>query len=237
MTGLSYGTLYYVYADDPEFAGGSLAYQVTTNKETAMEAAGRLFIGSITTPIAGAPDTIGNNDGGSGTVSSGKNNVLGFSLQFPSGSTSGNGNVANPGNAVDNNFNTFAALTATANGSGTQNNALIVLQQPPSINRGYSSATLNVKCGIPVNSVAGSGGGGGFIALISYTIAGNVFNHTIASVNVGSGTVPVQTFSFALPVGLNLSQVAIEATIGLTSGQTSGSVEIDFYGAEIVCVE
>ena len=236
LPGLAYNTLHYIFYSDPDLAGGAVTYQDSTSKSDALNSPNNFFVGSITTPAAGAPDTIGNNDGGAG-AQNGRTNVFNFSLQAPSGSTSGNGNVTDPSHAVDGNFNTFAQLTATANGSGTQNDAQLILQSPPSIGRGYKSATLNVKCGITVNSVAGTPPASGFIALVSYTTQGNVFGNTIASVNVGSGTIPVQTFSFNLPINLNLSQVAIEVLIVLDSGQTSGSIEVDFYGAEIICIE
>jgi hypothetical protein len=66
ITALSYATLYWIYYDDPGMVGGAQTFQATTVKETAINGAGRFFIGSIVTPAAGANDTVGNNDGGTG---------------------------------------------------------------------------------------------------------------------------------------------------------------------------
>jgi hypothetical protein len=64
VTGLSYNTLYYVYCDDANFAGGAVSYSATTSLATALTGNGRIFVESITTPLAGGGDTSGNNDGG-----------------------------------------------------------------------------------------------------------------------------------------------------------------------------
>jgi hypothetical protein len=69
ITSLSYGTGYYVYYDDSTLAGGSVTFNATTTKGTALQGAGRFYVCSITTPLAGAIDTIGNNDGGTGAQS------------------------------------------------------------------------------------------------------------------------------------------------------------------------
>lgn len=66
VTSLTADTLYFVYYDDPSLAGGSVTFAATTIKETALNDVGRFFIGSILMPETGAPDTVGNNDGGSG---------------------------------------------------------------------------------------------------------------------------------------------------------------------------
>jgi hypothetical protein len=70
VTALSYNTLYFVYYDDATLAGGAVTYNATTTRETAINGTGRFFVGSVTTPVQGAADTIGNNDGGNGTGSS-----------------------------------------------------------------------------------------------------------------------------------------------------------------------
>jgi hypothetical protein len=71
VTGLSYNTLYYIYFSDPSLSGGAVTHIATTTRETAISnggATGQFFVGSIITPLSGQPDTIGNNDGGSGTL-------------------------------------------------------------------------------------------------------------------------------------------------------------------------
>jgi hypothetical protein len=69
ITTLSRSTLYFIYYDDATLAGGSVSFNASTTKETALSGAGRFFVGSIVTPAAGSIDTIGNNDGGAGAQS------------------------------------------------------------------------------------------------------------------------------------------------------------------------
>src|SRR5215472_13060124 len=67
--GLTPDTLYYVYYNDPGFQGdanGPVQYIASNVKELALIDPGFLFVGSIRTPVAGGPPTIGNNDGGAG---------------------------------------------------------------------------------------------------------------------------------------------------------------------------
>ena len=82
ITALSYGTGYYVYYDDPTLAGGSVTFNATTNKGTPLQGAGRFYVGSITTPLAGAIDTIGNNDGGTGVQTGATLNII-STIQTP----------------------------------------------------------------------------------------------------------------------------------------------------------
>jgi hypothetical protein len=52
VTPTGYGT-YYVYADDPTFAGGAVTYIATTTKITLMSNDNRVYFGSITTAVGG----------------------------------------------------------------------------------------------------------------------------------------------------------------------------------------
>lgn len=52
ISGLATNTLYYVYADDPNYVGGSVTYIATTNPQTITASNGRYYVGSITTPIS-----------------------------------------------------------------------------------------------------------------------------------------------------------------------------------------
>ena len=64
VTALSYGTLYYVYVNDPLFAGGAVTYAATATKENTLSGKGYIFVGSILTAVSGGGATVGNNDGG-----------------------------------------------------------------------------------------------------------------------------------------------------------------------------
>ncbi|MCX2780428.1 hypothetical protein [Microbulbifer thermotolerans] len=57
ISGLSYGTKYYVYVDDPDYSGGSVTYQVTTEIWQLAAGIGRRAIGTITTPTSGGGTT------------------------------------------------------------------------------------------------------------------------------------------------------------------------------------
>ncbi|MCX2802262.1 hypothetical protein OQJ68_10740 [Microbulbifer thermotolerans] len=57
ISGLSYETKYYVYVDDPDYSGGSVTYQVTTEIWQLAAGIGRRAIGTITTPTSGGSST------------------------------------------------------------------------------------------------------------------------------------------------------------------------------------
>lgn len=55
---------HYIYADDPEFAGGSVTYLVTTTLAVLGEADGRYYVGTVR-PRSGLPDSGGDGGGSS----------------------------------------------------------------------------------------------------------------------------------------------------------------------------
>lgn len=66
ITGLAFSTVFYVYADDPNYLGGAVTYLATTNANTATASDGRYYVGKVTTPANGAGDTGGGYGGGGG---------------------------------------------------------------------------------------------------------------------------------------------------------------------------
>lgn len=52
IVGLPLATTHYVYADDPNYVGGAVAYVATTARSSVPASSGRYFVGVITTPIA-----------------------------------------------------------------------------------------------------------------------------------------------------------------------------------------
>lgn len=68
LTGLTYGTKYYIYYDDPTRTGGAVTYFATTSITTAKQSGDRHTVGSITTATAGGPLTTGNRLRPPGTV-------------------------------------------------------------------------------------------------------------------------------------------------------------------------
>lgn len=59
ITGASYSTTYYVYYDDPTYAGGGVVYQASTSDATAAQTGARHLIGSVLTPAPGGPPAPG----------------------------------------------------------------------------------------------------------------------------------------------------------------------------------
>lgn len=51
ITGLTVSTVYYVYANDPTYAGGAVSYVATTNA-TNLIGSGYYYVGSVTTPVS-----------------------------------------------------------------------------------------------------------------------------------------------------------------------------------------
>lgn len=68
LTGLTYGTKYYIYYDDPARTGGAVTYVATTSLSTAAQTGNRHTVGSITTAISGGPLTVGSRLRPPGTV-------------------------------------------------------------------------------------------------------------------------------------------------------------------------
>lgn len=52
IAGLNLNTSYYVYAQDPDLQGGAVSYLASTTRTNTVNATGRYFVGSITTPTA-----------------------------------------------------------------------------------------------------------------------------------------------------------------------------------------
>lgn len=60
ITGLAFSTQYFVYADDPTYAGGAVTYQSTTTKTDIAGNVGRYYVGYITTGVQGLAGNISN---------------------------------------------------------------------------------------------------------------------------------------------------------------------------------
>lgn len=69
----AFGT-FYIYADDPTFAGGAVTYQSTTDPTVLVAADGRINFGKITT-VGGSAKTGGGNTGGTTTGGTGGRGV------------------------------------------------------------------------------------------------------------------------------------------------------------------
>jgi hypothetical protein len=80
----------------------------------------RFLVGSIRTPQVGGPDTVGNNDGGTGSQIGSKNIFL---MTAPSSGvflTTNTGSAVNPMSAIDNQVDTFCAMQVSGSGSPSE---------------------------------------------------------------------------------------------------------------------
>lgn len=66
VTGLSFSTVYYIYCDDPTYAGGAVTYLATTNANNVTANDGRYYVGKVTTPADGGGGSSGGYGGGGG---------------------------------------------------------------------------------------------------------------------------------------------------------------------------
>lgn len=67
LTGLAAGTGYYIYAQDPTYAGGSVSFISTTTYVNVVEV-GALYLGYIVTPSSSSSTTSGTGGGGGGGI-------------------------------------------------------------------------------------------------------------------------------------------------------------------------
>lgn len=209
VTALSYSTLYYIYYDDASLAGGAVSYQATTTKTTAINGAGRFFVGSILTPKATAPDTNGNGDGGTGSQIGGLSQLL-CSVATPT--VNSPGTVTNPGNAIDGDFTTFATLAITTSGL-----AQLKVGGIPGYRSGRAlSLTLKILSGVTVV-------GTGYTVTLAYSTNGGGTFTTIYSVSA-SRVLTLDTVS--LPVTTNPGAVQVVLSVSQLSGTNSANAKL-----------
>lgn len=227
LVGLAYNTTYYVWYQDPFLLGGAVTYQDSTVKSDAMGSGDNLFVGSITTPRAGAPDTTGNGDGGSG-AQFGMVTIIGFTEESAARVQVGNGSVVNPWNMVDGDPTSSGTLNVS--GNGALNKAAVTLHPSAGVSQRYTAATLNLNLAVPTNSLAG--GSDPTVVSVSYSLLYDQGTFTgIFSLAPGV-TAARQTVSVSLPPNINLSQVTLSIQAACVT-ETSGSLQVVVYEATI----
>lgn len=238
ISGLLHNTLYYVYFDDPGFLPLSApTYYATTVKEDALSSGGAFFIGSIQTPYAGGVETFGNNDGGGGDRIGMVNS---FAMSLLTTVASGTGTVSNPSNALDLNPTTYCTLQA--NGGSGGGSAGLFLYGPTGLGRAYyGQPTLKILWECIQNSLDGTAILEGFdIIHDSYGLADleGIGLHRVYDVALNPpSTQALITTSVPLPIGSNLSQLAIELVAGADSSSSSGSVIVKIHKVWIEAIE
>ena len=223
MLNTQYSTLAYVYYDDPALQGGTVAYNTTTTKEVALQGLGRVFIGSIVTPAAGAPDTTSNNDGGVG-AQSGTTAVFLFGTTAVTSGGSTPGIVTNPNFAIDGNMTTFAdvLMSGTETGSVT-----LTLSTASPTSASWTSLTLNVLSSV-IYTIGPNATG-----VLKYSLDGGTSFTTIYSKTNANRAQQID--SVAIPTDQNLALVRVVATLSTTwiSG-TLNTIEQTVYQAWVV---
>lgn len=147
ISGLNPDTNYYVYADDPEYAGGAVTYLATTNRQTVTASNGRYFVGAVRTTVALTTANI---------AAATSTNPVQFTTSAAHGWNTGNtvDFASLPGN-FGTAFNT-GTFTITVNGATTFTVAI-----DGSAFAAYTSGGTVTRSS--VSSVGGNGGGGGWV--------------------------------------------------------------------------
>jgi hypothetical protein len=244
ITGLEYQALYYVYFDDPGFAGGAVTYMATKTKQVAIQAAGRFFVGSIVTPAAGGSATVGNGDGGSGSQTETVSRTPIGTAVTPT--ASGSASVSNAGNVIDGDETTFAQLSV--NGTGSGSTAEIQIAAPNFTVQSPGSVVFKVIFSVPTNTLNGSlltnsgiitiipGGGSPSQVLLFGTVADGGTRIPTALQSIAS-IVPLAGGLYMLiyvpPAGQNLNAFTYSMAIALltNSSNTSGTLTVNIYEA------
>ena len=212
------------------------AHLVSLTKEDSFYGTTVMFLGSIMTPAAGAPDTVGNNDGGVGSqtgmlmklqMSAAVTNGLGGSGLL------GNGAATNLSNAVDADGISFATQTVTGNGSA--NESIVLFTGIPGITRRYQSLTLQILIECTQNNLSPNGILATFQIAYSSTGPSGSFS-TLLNV-VPPNVYSKQTIMVSLPVGTNPSQVCVLVSAVSFSTHTSGSCILHVFDCNLAAVE
>jgi len=191
ITGLGYKTVYYIYYDDANMAGGAVTFVATTSKETALAGDGRFFVGSILTPPSGGNATIGNSDGGAGAQ-------VGFLERFwPTTATTPGTGYTNARLAFDQDTTTYAFGTLSAAGSLVE-----TWLNFPQSGRATLATSITLKVISSVTITAGT-----VTAILTYSTDGGVTSTTIYSVT-SSRAKSLDTVTLTLPVVVPSLQVS-----------------------------
>ena len=185
---LAYNTIYWVIVEDSALQGGAASFSVVTSKSAATGRSGWMCVGSILTPRAGYPDTVGNNDGGATAQTGARSRVYGIASTGRVVNTGGNQvfdqSFTSPQNASDNDGNSYAFFSTLGDGAilDVQAFAAIPLQ-------GFTALLLRVKT--QVTSV-GSGP-----VVINYSLDGSTWT-TLRSLSAADSSPVTTEVSLAL---------------------------------------
>jgi len=210
-----------------------IKHLVTQVKETAFSGTTRFFLGSVTTPAQGFPDTTGNSDGGNAAQYGMLSTQFLGAAKDNSPALGGNGVRSNVGSITDGSFGTFATLTVTGNSSAanvSQANvgpvALNVVRKPESI-------TAKVLYDIPMNTLNGANSARAIVTLEYIDSAGTAHQTNVGIWNQGQ-TVGKTVASISVPV--DSASIALIASVQTLASDTTGTLTMRVYEfwAEVV---
>ncbi len=194
--------------------------------------AGRFFVGSITTPAAGKPDTIGNDDGGAGAQSGQVNtHYLGNLGTFLAITPGGNGVKTNEPAMVDGSLNDHADFTVTGNSSAANTAASTFNFSQLSLIRHRGPMTVKILYDIPTNSLNGGGAQSLAVVGVAYTDSAGA-NQQAFPVSVPAGTTVGKGIASAvIPAGS--SNFALNPSVQTRTIDTSGTLTLRVWEAWI----
>jgi hypothetical protein len=201
VVALAYNTIYWVIVEDSLLQGGAASFSVVTTKAAATGRSGWMCVGSIVTPQAGYPDTVGNNDGGATAQTGARSRSYGVASTGRVLNSGGNQvfdlSFSSPQSASDNDANSYASFSTLADGAilDVQSFAAIPLQ-------GFTALLLTVKSKI---TSVGSGP-----IVINYSLDGSTWTALRSSSAIDSSPVTNQV---SLPLTQDPAKVWVEAMV------------------------
>lgn len=219
VTGLAYGTNYHLYYDDLTRVGGAVSFVATTVRATALQGAGRHYVGSVLTPLAAGLDTLGNNDGGIGGQQ-GKDGQIAPQVGTVTISGGVGVSVVLPGACRDGSLTTKTTLNNKDNGTTTSARLdLNVFSDPPVV---FSTATLKIK-----NQVTNAGIAPQLINALSYSLDGGTTFNTIFTTTV---TRALTTDTVALAQSQKLGNIVVRAFASIVAPVSDlNTTQFDIY--------
>lgn len=226
-TGLSWDTLYFVYYDDIDLSGGVQTYYCDRFKEVALVGDGRLFVGSVRTPLsASSIETLGNNDGGVGAQMGGhvsRYSTVQENFAEAEDSITRTGTITFPFNATDKNWLTATTASITADAGGVFHfpntaTAYVLLKGFGSLDdsdRWFTHLRLRVKASGTSSGQGYTGApatSGGYVR-IQYSINGGVswinIRESMSAQPGWNASLALQTDTITLPDGTNPNNVSV----------------------------
>ncbi len=210
VTSLTNDVLYYIYYDDDGFVGGSVTYFATTTRETAIDATGRFFVGSIKVPASGAADTVGNNDGGSGAQWGQQVSHSPLTAAF-----AGDGTTTNVDNGNDDDWGTFGEKDVVGIDTEVLSGTYKLSDFSPGGNLlGRKTVRVRVKYRLTAQVVIG-------IPTVTASIAIGSFSDSVSQSSVGTDDTGVLTAT------VSISLTDIDALVLTGTGTYTGNAASD----------